>query len=98
MDFNIDSLLNKIKNLEDNILKLQEENTILKNKLEPYLNSTHKYYEKNKDVIFKKATERLKKLSIENPEKLKEYRRTAYQNRKKKLEKEKNISNDSTDK
>ena len=97
MDFDIDSLLHKIKNLEDNIFKLQEENTILKNKLEPYLNSTHKYYEKNKDVIFKKATERLKKLSIENPEKLKEYRRTAYQNRKKKLEKEKNISSDFTD-
>lgn len=95
MELNIDFFINKIKNLEDTIYKLQEENALLKNKLEPYLNSTHKYYEKNKEVIFKKATERLKKLSIENPEKLKEYRRTAYLNRKKKLEKEKNNSKDS---
>ncbi len=93
MENNIDFYINKIKNLEECIKKLEEENNILKNKLEPYLNSTHKYYEKNKDIIFKKATERLKKLSVENPEKIKEYRRTAYQNRKKKLELEKNNAN-----
>ncbi len=92
MEHSNDFYINKIKSLEEYIKKLEEENTLLKNKLEPYLNSTQKYYEKNKDIIFKKATERLKKLSVENPEKLKEYRRTAYLNRKKKLEQEKNNS------
>jgi hypothetical protein len=37
---------------------------------------------KNKDYVKEKAKEGLKKLAQENPEKLKEYRRKAYQKQK----------------
>jgi len=58
-------LLNKIKLLED-------ENEKLKKQLENYNNSRKTYYEKNKEIVNQKAKDRLKKLSEENPEKLKE--------------------------
>ncbi len=77
---------------EFNIIK--QENIILKQKimeleekLEKYTNSesSKRYYEKNKDKIKENGANYLKKLKEENPEKLKEYRRTAYLNRKNKL-------------
>jgi hypothetical protein len=74
---NIDELV------KENIL-LREENEKLKIKLEKYYNSRQSFYEKNKDYVKEKANERLKKLAEENPEKLKQYRRTAYLNQKEK--------------
>jgi hypothetical protein len=71
-------LLNKIKILE-------EENIQLKKKLENYNNSRRSYYEKNKEVVNQKAKERLKKLSQENPDKLKEINRKAYLKRKERV-------------
>ena len=58
--------------------------------MENYNNSRKNYYEKNKEIVKEKATERLKKLAVENPNKLKEYRRTYYlkQKEKKKLAEE----------
>jgi hypothetical protein len=48
--------------------------------------SQHKnYYENNKEIVNEKAKQRLKKIAEENPEKIKEYRRTAYLKRKEKL-------------
>ena len=44
-----------------------------------------KYYEKNKEKVMENGANYLQKLKEENPEKLKEYRRTAYLNRKEKL-------------
>ena len=73
-------LLNKIKLLE-------EENEKLKKQLENYNNSRKSYYEKNKEIVNQKAKERLKKLSEENPDKLKEINRKAYLKRKEKLQK-----------
>jgi predicted MPP superfamily phosphohydrolase len=74
------------------ILKLENEemkNKIieLEERLKKYTNGdNHKrYYEKNKDKIMETGSNYLKKLKEENPEKLKEYRRTAYQKRKEKL-------------
>ena len=67
---------------------LRAENAKLKNMLELYTNSRKTYYEKNKTIINQKAQARLKKISEEQPEKIKEYRRTAYLKRK---EKNKNI-------
>ena len=67
---------------------LKSENEKLKKLLESYNFSKKKYYEANKDNIVKKATERLKKLANDNPDKLKEYRRTAYLKRKEKLKSE----------
>jgi predicted restriction endonuclease len=72
-------LLNKIKLLE-------EENEKLKKQLENYNNSRKSYYEKNKEIVNQKAKERLKKLSEENPDKLKEINRKAYLKRKEKLQ------------
>ena len=70
---------------ENNILK--EENAKLKNLLEHYINSRKAYYEKNKSTVNEKAKERIKKITLEQPEKIKEYRRNAYlkQKEKKKL-------------
>ena len=65
--------------------ELKEENTLLKEKLEKYMSQHKKYYGSNKDVVIKKAKERLKKLTEINPEKIKEYRRNAYLKRKEKL-------------
>jgi hypothetical protein len=73
-------LLNKIKLLE-------EENEKMKKQLENYNNSRKSYYEKNKEIVNQKAKERLKKLSEENPDKLKEINRKAYLKRKEKLQK-----------
>jgi len=77
--------------IKENIL-LKEENEKLKIKLEKYYNSRQSFYEKNKDYVKQKANERLKKLAEENPEKLKQYRRTAYLNQKEKR-KQKRIRN-----
>ena len=53
-------------------------------KLEKYQHSSKSYYEKNKDYVNEKAKERLKKLTEEKPEKIKQYRKTAYLNQKEK--------------
>ena len=68
--------------------KLKEENALLKEKLEKYMSQHKNYYENNKEIINEKAKQRLKKLSEENPEKIKEYRRNAYLKRKEKLKNE----------
>jgi len=74
---------------------LIKENELLKNEIqklkeiiEDYNSSKKKYYENNKENIVKKASDRLKKLATDNPDKLKEYRRTAYLKRKEKLKSE----------
>jgi len=78
---NIDELIQENQSLK---IKNQE----LEHKLQKYTNSEgHKrYYEKNKDIVKEKGKSYLHKLKEENPDKLKEYRRTAYLNRKLKLQ------------
>ena len=73
----------EIKLLKDRINELEE-------KLKKYTNSeTHKtYYEKNKDIIIKKANENKKKMKETNPEKIKEYSHRAYLKRKEKINNE----------
>jgi len=89
---NIDQILQ-----ENQELKLK--NAELEKRLQKYTNSDghKKYYEKNKDIVKEKGKTYLQKLKEENPEKLKEYRHTAYLNRKAKLqnqpEKQKNSEN-----
>ena len=73
--------------IQENI-KLKEENTLLKEKLEKYMSQHKNYYENNKEIVNEKAKQRLKKLAEENPEKIKEYRRNAYLKRKEKLKNE----------
>jgi hypothetical protein len=71
---------------ENQVLKIK--NQELESKLQKYTNSNghKKYYEKNKDIVKEKGKTYLHKLKEENPEKLKEYRRTAYLNRKSKIQ------------
>ena len=64
---------------------LKEENDFLKEKLSKYMSQHKNYYENNKEIVNEKAKQRLKKIAEENPEKIKEYRRTAYLKRKEKL-------------
>jgi hypothetical protein len=75
-------------------IKLKEENTQLKieieeltNKLKKYTNteSHRKYYSENKQKVKDNAIKYLQTLKETNPEKLKEYRKKAYQKRKEKL-------------
>ena len=69
----IESVIAENLQLKNRILELEEH-------LKKYTNSAghRRYYEKNKERIIKNANSYLKKLSEENPEKLKEYRRRAY--------------------
>jgi hypothetical protein len=65
--------------------KLKAEIIELKRKLETYSNPQKSYYERNKEVVNQKAKERMKKISQENPDKLKEINRKAYLKRKEKI-------------
>ena len=80
-------LINKIKLLEVENSKLKEQ---LKEQLDKYKNLHKPYYEKNKEIINEKAKERLKKIGIEDPERLREINRKAYLKRKEKLQELKN--------
>jgi hypothetical protein len=76
--------MNSEEIIQENI-KLKQENALLKEKLEKYMSQHKNYYENNKEIINEKAKQRLKKLSEENPEKIKEYRKNAYLKRKEKM-------------
>jgi len=83
--------INKLK------LELEEykkKNKELEDKLKLYTNPTRnkKYYEKNSDVVKEKAKNYMEKLKETNPEKLKEWRHTAYLNRKSKLKMQQEIN------
>jgi len=80
------TLMNNEELIKENLL-LREEKEKLKKQLESYNNSRKSYYEKNKDLVNQKAKERLKKIAQENPDKIKEYAKKAYLNKKSKLEK-----------
>jgi len=86
----------KIKLLEQEIVRLQNELNETKEHLKKYTKSQKVYYEKNKEIVISKAKEGLKRLKETNPDKLKEYRRRAYLNRKEKLQKmkESNLENE----
>ena len=77
----------EITNLVAENEKLKNEIIELKDQLKKYTyGNTHKrYYEKNKERVKEGGANYLKKLKEENPDKLKEYRRTAYLNKKNKL-------------
>jgi predicted MPP superfamily phosphohydrolase len=79
----VGALKKEIEELRGKVFELEE-------KLKKYTNGdNHKrYYEKNKEIIKEAGSNYLKKLKEENPEKLKEYRKRAYQKRKEKLLKE----------
>ena len=72
--------------IENELLK--KKNIELEEKLRSYTNTERnkRYYEKNSEKVKEKAKNYMEKIKTENPEKLKEWRHTAYINRKAKLE------------
>ena len=77
---------------EFNIMKAEIETLKLKNaeleeKLKTYTsNHRHKkYYDNNTEVVIQRAKKYMDKMKETNPEKIKEWRHTAYLNRKEKL-------------
>ena len=77
----------EINKLKLEIEELKTKNNELQEKLKSYTNPTRnkKYYEKNSDIVKEKAKNYMEKIKETNPEKLKEWRHTAYLNRKAKL-------------
>ena len=72
--------------IENELLK--KKNIELEEKLRSYTNTERnkRYYEKNSEKVKEKAKNYMEKMKTENPEKLKEWRHTAYMNRKARLE------------
>ena len=77
---------NNTKALKSQIVDLSNKISDLEERLKKYTNgSNHKrYYEKNKEKIKESGSNYLQKLKLENPDKLKEYSKRAYENKKKK--------------
>lgn len=75
-----------IQELNDEIQSLRVQVNTLKTRLAKYTNNERhkKYYENNKDKIKQNAKQYIERLKEENPEKLKEYRKRAYMNKKQK--------------
>ena len=71
--------------IENELLK--KKNIELEEMLRSYTNTERnkRYYEKNSEKVKEKARNYMEKMKTENPEKLKEWRHTAYINRKAKL-------------
>jgi hypothetical protein len=89
-----------MENLKQENIKLQEENARLKitiqeleTKLKKYINNEahKKYYENHKQEIKQQQSKYIEKLREENPDKMKEYWKRAYQKRKEKKIQELNI-------
>ena len=78
-------LKQKIKGLEKHVAKLEEN-------LKKYTNSTRhlKYYENNSEKVKERTKNYVGKLKTENPEKLKEWRRTYYLKKKEKIKEQTN--------
>ena len=85
-DNNIKTLIEQNNALKSQIVDLSNKISELEERLKKYTNgSNHKrYYEKNKEKIKESGSNYLQKLKLENPDKLKEYSKRAYENKKKK--------------
>lgn len=77
--------------LKEKLDELEKENNALKERLQLYTNGkrSKRYYQNNSDFVKQKSVDYINKLKETNPEKLKEWRHTAYLNRKEKLKKQK---------
>ena len=80
-------LKQKIEGLEKHVAELEEH-------LKKYTNSTRhlKYYENNSETVKERTKNYVEKLKTENPEKLKEWRRTYYLKKKEKLKEQEQTS------
>jgi hypothetical protein len=87
----MEDLQKRIENLENENKILIDANIKLEAQIKKYTsnNGHKKYYQEHKDKLQEYNKQYLQKIKESNPEKLKEYRRSAYINRKAKL----NLSN-----
>jgi len=76
--------MEEIDIIKKEVEELKKKNGELEERLKKYTNGdNHKrYYEKNKEKVMELGANYLQKLKEENPEKLKEYRRTYYLKKK----------------
>jgi FtsZ-binding cell division protein ZapB len=81
-EVDIETLRKENDSLKQQVKELQEQ-------LHVYTKSYKKYYEEHTQEVKDKAKVYLGKLKESNPDKLKEYRHTAYLNRKAKLQSQK---------
>ena len=77
----------EIMELKQTLEKREKYIVELEENLKKYTNNNRhlKYYENNKEVVKERTKNYVDKLKTENPEKLKEWRRTYYLKRKEKL-------------
>lgn len=92
-DLNININKVEVDVLKLKIVELTKKVNELEERLKKYTNgSNHKrYYEKNKEKIKESGINYLQKLRMENPEKIKEYSKRAYANKKKKQTEKDNL-------
>ena len=85
-DNNPKPLSEQNNDFKSQIVDLSNKISELEERLKKYTNgSNHKrYYEKNKEKIKESGSNYLQKLKLVNPDKLKEYSKRAYKNKKKK--------------
>ncbi len=79
----ISEMKQKIEKMEIYIKELEEH-------LKKYTNNNRhlKYYENNKEVVKERTKNYMEKMKVENPEKLKEWRRNYYLKKKEKIQSE----------
>ena len=82
--------IEEYNNIKKELDELKKKNDDLETKLKSYTNNNRhkKYYENNADAIKEKSKNYMEKIKETNPEKLKEWRHTAYLKRKEKLKME----------
>ena len=83
--------IDKYNNIKKELDELKKKNDDLETKLKSYTNNNRhkKYYENNAHAIKEKSKNYMEKIKETNPEKLKEWRHTAYLKRKEKLKMDK---------
>jgi uncharacterized protein YdiU (UPF0061 family) len=95
MDTEIIELKTKLQKEQNDKSILEEKIKELTEQLQKYTNSKRhiRYYENHKDEVKERAKTYMEKVKEENPEKVKEWRKTAYQNRKAKLKAQQDETN-----
>jgi cell division septum initiation protein DivIVA len=80
--------INEFSKLKEENEELKKKNNALEDKLKSYTNNHRhkKYYDNNTEIVKERAKNYMGKIKETNPEKLKEWRHTAYLNRKAKLQ------------
>ena len=87
--------LDEYNTMKQEIDELKKKNEELESRLKIYTNNHRhkKYYDNNTEIVKQRAKNYMEKVKETNPEKLKEWRHTAYLKRKEKLKSEEEGTN-----